>query len=66
MCYCSIATITDYDAWKEETVDIEMVKKTMASCLDKVTRLLEAGLPKIKAEGCNKCDRPAKECGALK
>jgi len=66
MCYCSLATITDYDAWKEETVDIEMVKKTMASCLDKVLRLLEAGLPKIKDDGCKECIKAAEGCGALK
>ena len=66
MCYCSLATITDYDAWKEETVDIEMVKKTMASCLDKVLRLLEAGLPKIKKDGCHECIKAAKSCGAVK
>ena len=65
MCYCSLATITDYDAWKEETVDIEMVKKTMASCLDKVLRLLEAGLPKISGDGCPDCIKAAEGCGAL-
>jgi 5'-methylthioadenosine phosphorylase len=65
MCYCSLATITDYDAWKEETVDIEMVKKTMASCLDKVLKLLESGLPKIKTEGCRSCITAAKACGAI-
>ena len=65
MCYCSLATITDYDAWREETVDIDQVKKTMALCLDKVLRLLEAGLPKISGDGCSECIKAAEGCGAL-
>jgi 5'-methylthioadenosine phosphorylase len=47
MCYCSLATITDYDAWKEETVDIDMVLKTMAECLDKICTILEKALPEL-------------------
>jgi len=65
MCYCSLATITDYDAWKEETVDIAMVIKTMNECLDKVLRLLELGLPKIKEDGCHECIKAAQASGAL-
>ena len=57
MCYCSLATITDYDAWKEETVDIDMVVKTMAECLDKICAILEKGLPELaKLPGCNCID----------
>ncbi len=64
MCYCSLATITDYDVWKDEAVDIEMVNKTMAECLGKVLRLLELGLPKIGDE-CQCCIEAAKGAGAL-
>ena len=64
MCYCSLATITDYDMWKDEPVDINMVSKTMSECLDKVLRLLEIGLPKIK-DSCKVCAQAAKDCGAL-
>ena len=65
MCYCSLATVTDYDVWKDEPVDIDMVVKTMSECLDKVLRLLELGLPKIKACGCDSCIEAAKGAGAL-
>lgn len=65
MCYCSLATITDYDVWKDEAVDIEMVNKTMSECLDKVLRLLELGLPKIEGDGCAECIEAAKGAGAL-
>ena len=55
MCYCSLATITDYDAWKEETVTMEMVVKTMSECLDKICRILELGLPKLEKLGACSC-----------
>lgn len=64
MCYCSIATVTDYDAWKEETVDIKMVMETMGQCLKNVTRLLEIGLPEVKKEKKCVCEAAAKEGGA--
>ncbi|AGI47535.1 methylthioadenosine phosphorylase [Thermoplasmatales archaeon BRNA1] len=64
MCYCSLATVTDYDCWKDEDVTIEMVMKTMAECLDKVLRLLEKGLPRIGKSDCA-CAESAKGCGAL-
>ena len=65
MCYCSLATITDYDSWKDEVVDIDMVKRTMAECLDKVLKLLESGLPRIEECGCEECIGAAKGCGVL-
>ena len=65
MCYVSLATVTDYDCWKDEDVTIEMVMKTMAECLDKVLRLLELGLPEIKSESGCSCIEGAKGCGSL-
>jgi len=64
MCYCSLATVTDYDVWHEEDVSIDMVVKTMNECLAKVLKLLELGLPKIGESDCN-CIEAAKGCGAL-
>jgi len=59
MCYCSLATVTDYDVWKDEPVDIGMVLRTMSECLSKVTRLLEIGLPRIpEKRGCGCADAP--------
>ncbi|MBE6514839.1 MAG: S-methyl-5'-thioadenosine phosphorylase [Thermoplasmata archaeon] len=65
MCYCSLATVTDYDVWKDEPVDIDMVIKTMSKCLNNVLNLLERGLPRIKADGCTECIEAAKGCGAI-
>lgn len=64
MCYCSLATVTDYDCWHDEDVTIEMVVKTMAECQSRVLKLLELGLPKIGKSGCG-CIEAAKGCGAL-
>ena len=64
MCYCSLATITDYDVWHDEDVSIDMVIKTMNECLSKVLKLLELGLPKIENKDC-KCIEAAKGCGAI-
>jgi 5'-methylthioadenosine phosphorylase len=57
MCYCSLATVTDYDVWKDEPVDIQMVLRTMSECLSKSTKLLEIALPRIpKARKCGRAD----------
>ena len=65
MCYCSLATITDYDAWKEETVDIQMVMDTMAACLKNITAILERALPDLAALPARcRCADAAEECGA--
>ncbi len=64
MCYCSLATVTDYDMWFEEDVTIDMVIKTMNECLAKVLKLLELGLPKIGETDCH-CIDAAKGCGSI-
>ncbi|MCL2785850.1 MAG: S-methyl-5'-thioadenosine phosphorylase [Methanomassiliicoccaceae archaeon] len=64
MCYCSLATVTDYDVWKDEPVDIQMVLRTMKECLSKITKLLETGLPRIsEIRKCGCSDAP-KDAGA--
>lgn len=64
MCYCSLATVTDYDVWHTEDVTIDVVIKTMNECLQKILTLLELGLPKINVKDCD-CLEAAKGCGAL-
>ncbi|MDR1404119.1 MAG: S-methyl-5'-thioadenosine phosphorylase [Candidatus Methanoplasma sp.] len=64
MCYCSLATVTDYDVWHEEDVSINAVTKTMNECLAKVLRLLEIGLPRIGDPDCD-CTAAARDCGTL-
>ena len=64
MCYCSLATVTDYDVWHEEDVSTEMVSKTMKESIATVLKLLELGIPKIKTSDC-KCIEAAEISGAL-
>lgn len=66
MCYCSLATITDYDSWKDEIVDIQMVLDTMAKCLANICEILERGLPELQKlpEYCG-CIEAAIGCGAI-
>ena len=65
MCYCSLATITDYDAWKDEVVDVQMVFATMAACLSKITEILERGLPELEKLPACSCIEAAIGCGAI-
>ena len=48
MCYCPIALVTDYDAWKEgEEVTAAMVMETFAHNIAKVKELLAAVIPQL-------------------
>lgn len=64
MCYCSIATITDYDMWKEEPVDTSMVKSVMAENSKNILALLKTGLPKVRTDQCD-CEEDARVAGAV-
>ncbi len=50
ICYVTIATVTDYDVWKEEEVDVAMVLENMAKNEEKVRNLLRKLIPKIPKE----------------
>ncbi|MBO7409541.1 MAG: S-methyl-5'-thioadenosine phosphorylase [Candidatus Methanomethylophilaceae archaeon] len=66
MCYCSLATITDYDAWKDEVVDFDMIVRTMNACLAKICEILERGLPElVKLPKHCVCIEPAISAGAV-
>jgi 5'-methylthioadenosine phosphorylase len=48
ICYLSLAMITDYDVWQKNPVSADEVIKTMGENLEKIKKLLEEGIPKIK------------------
>ncbi|MFW6127990.1 MAG: S-methyl-5'-thioadenosine phosphorylase [Halobacteriota archaeon] len=55
MCYATIATITDYDVWKEEHVDVATVVDNAAKNEEKVRNILRSLIPAIPEErdcGC--------------
>ena len=63
LCYASIATVTDYDVWKDHPVTADEVIKTMKENDFKVKRLLEELIPKIPKERTCSCKDALK--GAL-
>ena len=53
ICYSSIATVTDYDVWKDQPVSVHEVLKTMKENVEKVKRIITEVIPKIpKERGC--------------
>ncbi|MBI2542420.1 S-methyl-5'-thioadenosine phosphorylase [Candidatus Woesearchaeota archaeon] len=54
ICYAIVAMSTDYDCWRksEESVNIEMVLKTMKQNAENVKKLLIATIPKINYVDC--------------
>jgi 5'-methylthioadenosine phosphorylase len=62
ICYSVIATVTDYDVWSNEPVNVEAVVKTMKENMEKTERVIENVLPRIPEE--RKCEcREAPEKG---
>ncbi len=61
LCYASIATVTDYDVWKEHPVCVDDIVRTMRSNIENVKRLIVNAIARLPKER-NRC-----ECGnALK
>jgi 5'-methylthioadenosine phosphorylase len=53
ICYSSIATVTDYDVWKDQPVSADEVLKTMNKNVEKVKRLITEAISNIpKERGC--------------
>jgi 5'-methylthioadenosine phosphorylase len=53
ICYSSIATVTDYDVWKDQPVSVDAVFKTMSENVEKVKRIISEAISKIpKERGC--------------
>jgi 5'-methylthioadenosine phosphorylase len=55
ICYASIATVTDYDVWKDKPVSVDDIKKTMRENVEKVKRLITEAIPKIPKERNCEC-----------
>ncbi|TSC95265.1 MAG: 5'-deoxy-5'-methylthioadenosine phosphorylase [Parcubacteria group bacterium Athens1014_10] len=49
MCYVSLAMVTDYDVWRETSVDAQEVIKTMGKNLESIKKILTAAIPKINS-----------------
>ena len=54
ICYSCIATVTDYDVWKDEPVCVDTVKKTMKKNVEKLKKIIAEAIPEIpKKRGCD-------------
>jgi 5'-methylthioadenosine phosphorylase len=53
ICYASIATVTDYDVWKEHAVSADEVVATMKASVEKVKRIILEAVARLpKERGC--------------
>ena len=57
ICYSCVATVTDYDVWKDELVNAQAVKTTISKNIEKVKKILVEAVSRIpEKRGC--------ECGS--
>jgi 5'-methylthioadenosine phosphorylase len=61
ICYASIATVTDFDVWKEGEVSTEEVVKTMKENVSKVKRIIVDVIEKLPLEKICNCDSALKD-----
>ncbi len=55
ICYLTIATVTDYDVWKDEPVDVKTVLENAAKNEENVKRILRKLIPEIPEKRKCKC-----------
>jgi 5'-methylthioadenosine phosphorylase len=55
ICYCSIATVTDYDVWRDQPVTVNEVLKTMKANVEKVKSIITEAIPNIPKERTCEC-----------
>ena len=55
VCYAAIATVTDFDVWKDKPVSAEDVKKTMRENVEKVKKIVAEAISRIPAERTCEC-----------
>jgi 5'-methylthioadenosine phosphorylase len=60
ICYACIATVTDYDVWKDHLVNAEEVARTMKQNLDKIKTLIAKTLVALPKERTCECGHALK------
>ncbi|HUW71674.1 MAG TPA: S-methyl-5'-thioadenosine phosphorylase [Candidatus Humimicrobiaceae bacterium] len=50
ICYLSLAMISDFDVWAERPVEFQEILRTMRGNIEKIKKLLQTAIPKIKKE----------------
>ncbi len=57
ICYAMIATVTDYDVWYEQEVNVEIILENMKKNEQAVQEILKAAVPVIPRESKCNCQR---------
>ncbi|MEM2989869.1 MAG: S-methyl-5'-thioadenosine phosphorylase [Halobacteria archaeon] len=57
ICYTIIATVTDYDVWYEQEVNVEIILENMKKNEQSVLEILKAAIPAIPKESKCNCQR---------
>ncbi len=60
ICYASIATVTDYDCWKDHPVSADEIVATMKANIEKVKKILMATIEKLPREQTCECKNALK------
>lgn len=55
ICYASIATVTDYDVWKDRPVSVDEVVATMRNNIEKVKLIIAEAVAKMPEERSCEC-----------
>jgi len=64
LCYASIATVTDYDVWKDQVVSADEVVATMKANVEKVKRVILEAVARLPKECSCEC-KNALSCAFL-
>ena len=60
ICYASIATVTDYDVWKDHPVCVDDIVKIMKTNIENVKRIIAETVARIPIEPACKCGEALK------
>ncbi|MCW4045890.1 MAG: S-methyl-5'-thioadenosine phosphorylase [Candidatus Bathyarchaeota archaeon] len=56
LCYATIATVTDYDVWKDHAVCVDDIVRTMRANIENVKRIIVEAIARLPRErGCCEC-----------
>jgi 5'-methylthioadenosine phosphorylase len=55
ICYATIATVTDYDVWKDKPVCVEDIVKIVKTNVEKVKKIIAEAIPRIPKERRCEC-----------
>jgi 5'-methylthioadenosine phosphorylase len=61
ICYASIASVTDYDVWKDQTVSTDEILKTMKRNVDTISSIIVDTINRLPINRSCKCNNALKD-----